>query len=71
MFNCYTLEYLSTVFTLEPGDIIATGTPGGVGFKMVPPRYLAEGDSVRIEIQEIGELQNTVIAEPAANTFID
>jgi 2-keto-4-pentenoate hydratase/2-oxohepta-3-ene-1,7-dioic acid hydratase in catechol pathway len=72
LFNCYDLvEYLSTVFTLEPGDIIATGTPGGVGFKMVPPRYLAEGDTVRIEIQDIGELQNTVGAEPTGNAIID
>ncbi|MEO5898480.1 MAG: fumarylacetoacetate hydrolase family protein [Vicinamibacterales bacterium] len=71
LFNCYDLvEYLSTVFTLEPGDIIATGTPGGVGFKMAPPRYLAEGDTVRIEIQEIGELQNTVVAEPTGNAII-
>lgn len=72
LFNCYDLvEYLSTAFTLEPGDIIATGTPGGVGFKMVPPRYLAGGDTVRIEIQGIGVLENSVIAEPAETVFID
>jgi len=72
LFNCYDLvEYLSTAFTLEPGDIIATGTSGGVGFKMAPPRYLGDGDTVRIEIQEIGELQNTVVVEPANSGFIE
>ena len=65
LFNCYDLvEYLSTAFTLEPGDIIATGTPGGVGFKMSPPRYLAAGDTVRIEIGGIGILENPVVEEP-------
>lgn len=71
LFNCYDLvEYLSTVFTLEPGDIIATGTSGGVGFKMSPPRFVAAGDTVRIEIQEVGVLENVVIQEPSDTAFI-
>jgi 2-keto-4-pentenoate hydratase/2-oxohepta-3-ene-1,7-dioic acid hydratase in catechol pathway len=72
LFDCYALvEYLSTAFTLEPGDIVATGTPGGVGFKMSPPRYLAAGDTVRIEIEKIGVLENTVVAEPTDNALIE
>lgn len=65
LFRCDDLvEYLSTAFTLEPGDIIATGTPGGVGFKMSPPSYLVPGDTVRIEIEGIGVLENPIVAEP-------
>jgi 2-keto-4-pentenoate hydratase/2-oxohepta-3-ene-1,7-dioic acid hydratase in catechol pathway len=68
LFNCYDLvEYLSTAFTLEPGDIIATGTSGGVGFKMSPPCYLEPGDTVRIEIEAVGVLENAVVAEPVEN----
>jgi 2-keto-4-pentenoate hydratase/2-oxohepta-3-ene-1,7-dioic acid hydratase in catechol pathway len=57
------IAHLSSVFTLEPGDIIATGTPAGVGFARKPPRYLMPGDEVRIAIQGIGELVNPVVAE--------
>jgi 2-keto-4-pentenoate hydratase/2-oxohepta-3-ene-1,7-dioic acid hydratase in catechol pathway len=57
------VAYLSSVFTLEPGDVIATGTPAGVGFARKPPRYLREGDEVRVKIEGIGELVNPVIAE--------
>lgn len=72
LFDCWFLvEYLSTAFTLEPGDIIATGTPGGVGFKMAPPRWLAVGDTVRIEIEGIGVLENSVVAEPEQVPFIE
>jgi 2-keto-4-pentenoate hydratase/2-oxohepta-3-ene-1,7-dioic acid hydratase in catechol pathway len=52
--------HLSRVMTLEPCDIIATGTPAGVGFAMKPPKYLHDGDVVRIEIEGIGVLENTV-----------
>jgi 2-keto-4-pentenoate hydratase/2-oxohepta-3-ene-1,7-dioic acid hydratase in catechol pathway len=57
------VAYLSSVFTLEPGDIIATGTPGGVGFARKPPRYLLPGDECRVRIEGLGELYNPVIAE--------
>ncbi|MFM7060596.1 MAG: fumarylacetoacetate hydrolase family protein [Actinomycetes bacterium] len=55
---------LSTSCTLEPGDIIATGTPAGVGIVRQPPRWLVPGDTVRIEIDGIGVLENPVVAEP-------
>ncbi|MBW2235573.1 MAG: fumarylacetoacetate hydrolase family protein [Deltaproteobacteria bacterium] len=65
IFDCFTLvEHLSTAFTLEPGDIVATGTPAGVGIGMKPPHLLVAGDVVRIEIEGIGQLENPVIAEP-------
>lgn len=51
---------LSRGITLEPGDIIATGTPSGVGFGFSPPRFLKEGDTVRMEIEGIGVLENRV-----------
>jgi 2-keto-4-pentenoate hydratase/2-oxohepta-3-ene-1,7-dioic acid hydratase in catechol pathway len=57
------IAYLSSVFTLEPGDIISTGTPAGVGFARKPPRYLAPGDEMKIEVQNIGVLINPVVAE--------
>jgi 2-keto-4-pentenoate hydratase/2-oxohepta-3-ene-1,7-dioic acid hydratase in catechol pathway len=57
------IEYLSSVFTLETGDIIATGTPPGVGFARKPPVYLKPGDEVRIRIEGLGELVNPVVAE--------
>src|SRR5436305_14422729 len=57
------IAYLSSVFTLEPGDVIATGTPGGVGFARKPPRYLKAGDQVRVRIEGLGELYNPVVAE--------
>ncbi len=64
-FNCGTLvEHLSRVVTLEPGDIIATGTPGGVGFAMKPPTWLKEGDIVKLEVERIGALVNRVVKEP-------
>ena len=69
VFNCYDLvAYLSTAFTLEVGDVISTGTPGGVAAAMKPPRWLQAGDVVRIEIEQLGALENRVIAEPAAES---
>jgi len=65
VFDCYQqIETLSTVFTLEPGTIISSGTPGGVGVAMKPPKFLVEGDVVRIEISNVGQIENRVIAEP-------
>jgi len=66
IFDCYELiETLTTVMTLEPGDVISTGTPAGVGIAMKPPRMLVEGDVVEIEIERVGRIENRVIAEPA------
>ena len=53
------ISYVSRSFTLEPGDVIATGTPGGVGVFRDPPRFLGEGDVVTVEIERIGSLVNT------------
>jgi 2-keto-4-pentenoate hydratase/2-oxohepta-3-ene-1,7-dioic acid hydratase in catechol pathway len=65
IFDCFSLvEHLSTAFTLEPGDVVATGTPGGVGIAAKPPRLLVAGDVVRVEIEGIGALENRVIEEP-------
>jgi 2-keto-4-pentenoate hydratase/2-oxohepta-3-ene-1,7-dioic acid hydratase in catechol pathway len=68
IFNCYEMiAYLSQAMTLEVGDVITTGTPSGVGVKMSPRGYLKVGQTVRIEIEGIGTLVNTVIAEPSYN----
>jgi len=65
IFNCYEMiAYLSQAMTLEPGDVIATGTPAGVGVKMKPRGYMLPGQTARIEIEGIGSLVNTVIEEP-------
>ena len=53
------VRYASTIITLRPGDVLATGTPGGVGHARKPPRYLADGDTVVTEIEGIGRLENT------------
>lgn len=58
------IEYLSTAFTLEPGDIVFTGTPAGVGVSRKPPRFVQEGDVMRVEIEGLGVLENPVVAEP-------
>jgi 2-keto-4-pentenoate hydratase/2-oxohepta-3-ene-1,7-dioic acid hydratase in catechol pathway len=66
VFRCEDLvEHLTQAFTLEPGDVISTGTPGGVGMAMKPPRWLKAGAVVRIEIEGLGVLENRVIEEPA------
>jgi len=59
----YLISYLSEVFALEPGDIISTGTPDGVGFVRKPPRFLKPGDQVRVEVSGLGFIENPVIAE--------
>ena len=65
IFDCYEIvEHLSTAFTLDPGTIIATGTPAGVGLYFDPPRLLKPGDEVSITIEGIGTLTNPVVAEP-------
>ena len=58
------VEELSTAFTLEPGDVLSTGSPAGVGGLMQPPRWLRPGDVVRVEIECVGAIENRVVAEP-------
>jgi 2-keto-4-pentenoate hydratase/2-oxohepta-3-ene-1,7-dioic acid hydratase in catechol pathway len=64
------VAHISQACTLEPGDLIATGTPGGVGGAMSPPQYLVPGDRVRIEIGGIGAIENAVVDEPADSAHI-
>jgi 2-keto-4-pentenoate hydratase/2-oxohepta-3-ene-1,7-dioic acid hydratase in catechol pathway len=65
IFDCFTLvEHLSTAFTLEPGDVVSTGTPGGVGIAAKPPKLLVTGDVVKIAIAGLGEIEAAVIDEP-------
>ncbi len=59
------VAYLSTAFTLEPGDVVFTGTPSGVGVARRPREFLKPGDTVRIEIEGLGKLENPVTDEPA------
>jgi 2-keto-4-pentenoate hydratase/2-oxohepta-3-ene-1,7-dioic acid hydratase in catechol pathway len=59
------ISILSEVMTLEPGDVIATGTPSGVGYARKPPLFLAPGMTVEIEVEGIGILRNTVADDPA------
>ena len=59
-----TIAFLSSLMTLEPGDLIATGTPSGVGFKRQPPVFLKAGDVVEVEIERIGMIRNPVIELP-------
>src|ERR1700731_625265 len=71
IFDCFAqVETLSTVFTLLPGTIVSTGTPGGVAAAMNPPKWMKAGDVVRIEIEKIGKLENKVIEEPASTESI-
>jgi 2-keto-4-pentenoate hydratase/2-oxohepta-3-ene-1,7-dioic acid hydratase in catechol pathway len=60
------VEYLSAGFTLEPGDVVFTGTPAGIGAAMKPPTFLKAGDTVRIEIAGLGVLENPVVEDPPA-----
>jgi 2-keto-4-pentenoate hydratase/2-oxohepta-3-ene-1,7-dioic acid hydratase in catechol pathway len=56
---------LSNIMTLEPGDIIATGTPPGVGMSRTPKRWMRDGEKVRVEIERIGALENTIVSATA------
>ncbi|MDZ7825890.1 MAG: fumarylacetoacetate hydrolase family protein [Gammaproteobacteria bacterium] len=71
IFDCATLvSHLSTAFTLEPGDLIFTGTPSGIGAARTPPAYLRAGDRVRIEIEGLGGIDNAVVPEPDRHTVL-
>jgi 2-keto-4-pentenoate hydratase/2-oxohepta-3-ene-1,7-dioic acid hydratase in catechol pathway len=59
------IAYLSSFTALEPGDVIATGTPAGVGFKRIPPLYMRGGDRIEVEIERVGLLANRIEQEPA------
>jgi 2-keto-4-pentenoate hydratase/2-oxohepta-3-ene-1,7-dioic acid hydratase in catechol pathway len=65
IFTCaQMIAHLSTVATLEPGTVLATGTPAGVGASTEPPRWLVAGDSVTVEVEGVGILTNPVVSEP-------
>ena len=71
VFDCYDqIETLTAAFTLEPGDLIVTGTPSGVGIGFDPKKYLRRGDVVRVEVEKLGYIENTVIDEPDSTTLI-
>ncbi len=57
------IEHISEWITLEPGDVIPTGTPSGVGFKRNPPEFLKAGDTVTVGVEHVGTLTNPVIEE--------
>jgi 2-keto-4-pentenoate hydratase/2-oxohepta-3-ene-1,7-dioic acid hydratase in catechol pathway len=56
------IAYISDTVTLLPGDVIATGTPSGVGAAMKPPQYLTPGDVVEVEVENIGVLRSEIVA---------
>ena len=62
-----TIEFLSSFTTLRLGDVIATGTPGGVGFARQPPVWLTPGDLIEVEIEGVGRIANRVVAEQDQN----
>jgi 2-keto-4-pentenoate hydratase/2-oxohepta-3-ene-1,7-dioic acid hydratase in catechol pathway len=55
------VQMAAAVMTLYPGDIIATGTPAGVGMGMNPPRYIAKGDVIRVEVDGVGQIENRFV----------
>jgi 2-keto-4-pentenoate hydratase/2-oxohepta-3-ene-1,7-dioic acid hydratase in catechol pathway len=69
VFDVYDLvAYLSQACTLYPGDVIATGTPAGIGALMDPPQYLVPGDEVVVEVEGLGQLENVIIDEPGSGS---
>lgn len=71
VFDCFDqIATLTAAFTLEPGDLIVTGTPSGVGIGFKPHKYLHVGDKVRVEIEKLGAIENEVIAEPDSTALI-
>ena len=59
------IAYISTFTTLQPGDVIATGTPSGIGYRREPPVFLTDGDVLEVEVEGVGVLSNPVIDDPA------
>jgi len=71
IFDCFdAIAHLTQSFTLDPGDVLFMGTPAGVGMAMDPRQFLEVGDTVRVEIEKLGYIENTVVAEDA-KTVID
>ncbi|WP_306322070.1 MULTISPECIES: fumarylacetoacetate hydrolase family protein [unclassified Streptomyces] len=66
-----TLAHISRTFTLRPGDLLATGTPSGVGYARTPPWLLHPGDVVEVEVERLGRLRNTVVANDARHARAD
>ncbi|WP_421860584.1 fumarylacetoacetate hydrolase family protein [Parvibaculum sp.] len=66
IFNCFDqVAHLTQAFTLDPGDVIFTGTSGGIGAAMKPMQFLKEGDVVRVEVEKLGVIENRVVPEKA------
>jgi 2-keto-4-pentenoate hydratase/2-oxohepta-3-ene-1,7-dioic acid hydratase in catechol pathway len=63
------IEHLTKAFALEPGDLIFTGTPAGVGAAFTPPKFLKVGDRVRVEVERLGSIE-AVITQETAQTRI-
>ncbi|MHA3700881.1 fumarylacetoacetate hydrolase family protein [Jatrophihabitans sp. YIM 134969] len=61
------ISYISTFTPLRPGDVIATGTPAGIGFRKDPPRYLRPGDRLDVEVSGVGRLHHTVVDESTSH----
>jgi 2-keto-4-pentenoate hydratase/2-oxohepta-3-ene-1,7-dioic acid hydratase in catechol pathway len=69
IFNClHQVSHLSQVMTLEPGDVLFTGTPSGVAAALNPPRYMKVGDVVRVEIEKLGHIENRIV--PGATEMV-
>ena len=70
IFDCFDqIEHLTKSFTLDPGDVIFTGTSSGVAAAMKPPKWLKVGDEVRIEIEKVGYIEHTVVEEDATTVI--
>jgi 2-keto-4-pentenoate hydratase/2-oxohepta-3-ene-1,7-dioic acid hydratase in catechol pathway len=65
-----TLSLISQTFTLHPGDLLATGTPSGVGYSRTPPWLLQPGDVVEVEVEKLGVLTNPVVANDSRHADV-
>jgi 2-keto-4-pentenoate hydratase/2-oxohepta-3-ene-1,7-dioic acid hydratase in catechol pathway len=64
------IEFISTYITLEPGDVIATGTPAGVGVGRKPPIFMQPGDVIEVEVVGLGVLRNTIVSAPSTRSTV-